>query len=146
MRTDLTPSPWATLTDCQNGTVYKLIKPKIYCGRDPKNDIVFGDGSEVSRQHFIIELGGKDGKPTLMRDVSTNGTFVDGQQGDSVLHSDSEIHVKDPQFPGGWYFLFNSKQKAFHICQASSAILGKGSFSVVKLGIDMKKVCTDCID
>jgi len=133
----MSPLPWATLTDCQTGHVHKLVKTRVTAGRDAKNDIVFGVGTEVSRCHFIIEQG-ENGKPTLLHDSSTNGTFVDGHQGDNVLHADGEIHVKDPSFPGGWYFIFNSKTKNFHVCQASSAVLGKGSFSIVKLGIDMK--------
>lgn len=65
---------------------------KVTIGRDASHDIAFPDDLVVSRLHAIVE---RHGSGWSVRDLSRNGTFVNGQRvaGERTLQPGDEISV-----------------------------------------------------
>ncbi|GAB4529942.1 MAG: hypothetical protein OHK0046_50230 [Anaerolineae bacterium] len=62
------------------GKIYPFVKDEITVGRGTRNDVIIDD-NEVSREHlrFVKVMGGYE-----LYDLSTNGTFVNGQNVEGV--------------------------------------------------------------
>ena len=65
----------AVIAGAQAGTVFKIIKPRVYLGRGTAVDIQLRD-AEISRRHAMIEIRGDE--VTLIDQGATNGCFVQG--------------------------------------------------------------------
>lgn len=77
-------------TEQSGGAVYEFTEGVVRVGRDPENDIVFGNSSTVSRKHARIEFDG--GKWQIVDLNSTHGTQVNRRKiSEAVLQSGDEL-------------------------------------------------------
>jgi predicted Zn finger-like uncharacterized protein len=67
----------AVIAGSQAGSVFKVLKPRLFMGRGSNMDIQLKD-SEVSRRHAMLEIRGA--KVTLSDLGTTNGSFVGGER------------------------------------------------------------------
>ena len=73
------------------GEITEFLSPVITLGRHPDCDVVFPEDSlTISRRHAEIR---REGNRFLLRDTSSNGTFVNGKQNAEVFLKNGDVLI-----------------------------------------------------
>ncbi|MGI9289668.1 MAG: type VI secretion system-associated FHA domain protein TagH [Gammaproteobacteria bacterium] len=96
-----------TITECPHFYEEKKLPREISCsggslGRDPSNNIVLPDPAcYISGKHALIEFNGND---YMLKDLSTNGTFLNDE--DEPIGPDKDVQIREgDEFRIGSYIL-----------------------------------------